>query len=157
MTALVDKFWSHVDTSGDCWVWTGRRAPTGYGILSLKGSYSTHRLSYELNVGPIPAGQFVCHRCDNPPCVRPSHLFAGTPKDNIQDAIAKGRILATKPWLIRHGEDHGMARLTNDQVRQIRELHVAHPNRQGWIADQFGVQRTTVNMIVNRKTWRHVA
>jgi hypothetical protein len=161
MKDLATVFWGRVDRREPdvCWEWTGQRAVRGgYGLVRFAGKlHLAHRLSYELNVGPIPSKQYVCHRCDNPPCVNPAHLFAGTPRDNTQDAIAKGRMLATKPWLVRHGEAHGQARLTAEQVRQIRALHETHPNRQGWIAEQFGVHRTTVNLIVTGKTWRAVA
>lgn len=90
--APVDRFWARVDKSGECWVWTGAALPAGYG--RWKGAHRlvyAHRFSWELANGPIPDGMLVCHRCDNPPCVRPDHLFLGTPTDNIRDMNAKGR------------------------------------------------------------------
>lgn len=83
-----ERFWSHVDKSGDCWVWIGAKhyAKTRVGS-STQGS---HRASWEMANGPIPKGLYVLHRCDNPPCVRPDHLFLGTARDNLEDARSKG-------------------------------------------------------------------
>ena len=85
-------FWSRVHKTRRCWWWLGGK-PGGYGAFSFEGQHhAAHRFSYELNVGPIPAGLMVLHRCDNPSCVRPAHLFVGTNADNIRDASAKGRL-----------------------------------------------------------------
>lgn len=97
--SFVDWFWERVDRSGECWVWTGSRSPEGYGKIvrmspdapSVVLSGRAHRLSYLFEYGPIPADLSVCHRCDNPSCVRPSHLFLGTAKDNAVDMASKGR------------------------------------------------------------------
>lgn len=76
-----------------CWEWTGSRNTAGYGVISSKGrKRMAHRVSYEIANGPIPDGMLVCHRCDNPKCVRPDHLFLGTSRDNAQDAASKGRV-----------------------------------------------------------------
>lgn len=89
---VIAKFWSRVDKSGSCWTWQGARGRGGYGRFSLAlGTLSAHRLAYTLLVGSIPKGMCVCHRCDNPPCVNPDHLFVGTYRDNIRDMMQKGR------------------------------------------------------------------
>lgn len=86
------RMWSRVDKTGDCWVWTGATVHNGYGTISVNNRLvRTHRLAYELTHGPIPAGMKVLHTCDNPPCCRPDHLFLGTDKDNVHDAVDKGR------------------------------------------------------------------
>ena len=92
---IADRFWERVDKTGDCWLWTGSLNATGYGTIGKggrgNGIYLAHRVSFELHHGPIPDGLFVIHSCDNPPCVNPAHLRAGTSRDNMQDAISRGR------------------------------------------------------------------
>lgn len=86
------RFWEKVDPSGDCWVWTGRARNRGYGVVSVDGrGRLAHRVAWELERGPIPEGLNVLHRCDNPPCVRPDHLFLGTQADNMADMTEKKR------------------------------------------------------------------
>jgi len=102
---VAQRFWARVDKRGadECWCWTGAKSE-GYGSFRVngKGGYA-HRVSYELHFGPAPKGLYVCHRCDNPPCVNPAHLFAGTPTENILDMYAKGR----RPSRRRNVADEG--------------------------------------------------
>jgi hypothetical protein len=89
----AEKFWARVDKSGDCWVWTGPLRRGGYGEFFPRQGvhYGAHKWAWEQVNGPVPDGLFVCHHCDNPPCVRVEHLFVGTPKENNHDMWKKGR------------------------------------------------------------------
>lgn len=91
--ALAERFWKKVQKTNSCWTWIGCKNRTGYGIIRLEPrNLRAHRVSWELVNGPIPDGMHVLHRCDNPTCVNPAHLYLGTQKDNIQDAASKGRL-----------------------------------------------------------------
>lgn len=149
--SIEDRFWARVDiTSGTCWVWLGAKAGR-YGRFSLGrrrvGEYA-HRWSYEHHNGPIPSGLFVCHRCDNPACVRPDHLFVGSARVNQHDMYAKGR--GRKAC----GERAGRAKLTEDQVREIRSRRPAETFPA--LAREFGISKRQAQGIVARESWKHV-
>ena len=148
MSDAEDKFWSRVRIGDGCWEWTKARNNRGYGMLSIGGrSMLAHRVSWEFANGPIPPGMHVLHRCDNPGCVRPGHLFLGTPADNVADMLAKGRGRAPK------GENHKRAKLTEADVLKIRAL-VASGMSQRQAGEGFGVSGQAVGSIVRGETWR---
>ena len=153
---LIDRFWSRVDKSGDCWVWTAATTNGGYGVIRDTGRNGkiirAHRLSWELHNGPIPAGIEVCHRCDNPPCVNPAHLFLGTHQDNVTDTVNKGRASGGAP----RGSLHPKAKLTEAQVLDIRAAHAAGAASQRQLARKYGVDRKAIQQVIRRKTWIHV-
>lgn len=93
MTPTEKRFWSKVDKSSTCWLWTGTTRRRGYGLFYVgkSGKHSSHRWLYELMNGPQRKGIEICHHCDNPGCVNPTHLFAGTKSQNMQDMVKKGR------------------------------------------------------------------
>lgn len=137
-----------------CHVWTGMRTEKGYGLIGYNGrSWRVHRLVYELAYAPIPRGWIVCHRCDNPPCINPEHLFIGKPKDNTRDMMRKGR--AAQGPGFPSGEEHPNTKLNTEAVRQIRRL-VAEGRSQRSVAKSYGVSQGTVASIAARRTWAHV-
>lgn len=150
----IKRFWSYVNKShgqgpkGTCWEWQRGRIQTGYGHFRARGRRcTTHRLAFLLTKDYWP-GLHVCHSCDNPPCCNPDHLFEGTPHDNRQDAMAKGRTTL--------GERDGMSKLTDDQVREIRSICATGGRFQHSIAKQFGVTQTVISQIARRKIWKHI-
>jgi hypothetical protein len=145
VTDLFDR--AVVQPSG-CWVWTGNLDSKGYGRIRHKGQGQlVHRVAYDLSVGEIPEGLWVLHRCDNASCINPAHLFLGTPQDNVDDMIAKGRNAPPQ-----RGEGNGMAILTADQVQAIRRL-IAEGWRSCDLARHFGVSPGAVCHIKSGRTW----
>jgi hypothetical protein len=166
---LADRFWSKVHKTESCWLWTASKDSRGYGRVSYQQiPLLAHRVAWELAHGPIPAGDHfgtlcVCHHCDTPACVNPSHLFLGTQEDNMRDRDLKGR--QAPPERKKHlGSAHGMAKLSDDDVRLIREIYPQLPRsggrvRPGYVlalSRRFGVGKDIVHDIVRRKTWTHL-
>lgn len=145
---LRDKVLSRVIVGNGCWTTTGDRNRDGYGVMIFRRrKLLLHRVSYMAFVGPIPAGKSVCHKCDNPPCANPHHLFVGTQADNARDMVAKGR--ANRAW----GESAPGAKLTAGQVLDIRRL-AEEGESQIALALRFGVKPLAIHDIVHRKSWR---
>jgi hypothetical protein len=152
----IDLFWSKVlkGNPDECWEWIGAKFPQGYGLMAIggrppKGKHiKAHRISYEINIGEIPDGMIICHKCDNPPCVNPNHLFLGTYQDNSDDKISKHR----GKWL--SGEDNASHKLTQSQVEEIRRLYIPRIVSTHKLAKQFGVDQQVIWSIVNYKTWK---
>lgn len=152
---IADRLWSRVEKTEGCWLWTGKSTHRfGYGMVGLGphqgGMIAAHRLSWELENGPIPAGMCVCHHCDNPKCVNPAHLFLGSQRDNIADAIAKGRKAPMPPSV---GEKNGRARLATADVAEIRRRY-SIGETQTSLAAAFRVPQTHISRIILNKAWR---
>ena len=159
-TPIEERLWSKVDKTGECWLWTGGANNKGYGVISKGGHVSrkmlTHRLSYELAYGPIPAGMAVCHRCDTPLCLRPAHLFLASQAENIADMWQKGRQAGQFTADDARGERNRTARLTTAQVVEIRRRHAQGGITLVALAAEYGVTPNNVGSIVARNTWKHV-
>ena len=175
----IQRFWSKVDRSGGpdaCWPWTaGKFAGKDYGVFRAHGkNYRSHRFAYIAAHGPIPEGLLVCHRCDNPECCNPAHLWLGTPADNMADMVAKGRSLKgidsvppetrargerngalTHPERLTRGTSHHASKLTPDLVRSIRTRFAAGETQTA-IAASIGVSQPVVSSVVRGETWGHV-
>lgn len=179
--ASAGRFWARVDRRGpdECWEWTGYRLRLGYGRLTYHGrTTAAHRLAYAFAHGPIPEGLFICHRCDNPPCCNPAHLFLGTVADNNADMRAKGRHRTgdqhplrlhpeccargdrsgarTHPERLRRGSAAGPAKLTDDQVRAIRTRWEQGGISQRVLGRAYGVSPSHISGIVHRRFWTHI-
>lgn len=139
-----------VDKKTGCWIWQGCKNKDGYGEKSYKGKRTrVHRVFYELFIGKIPKGMCVCHKCDIPACVNPSHLFIGTHQDNSDDKMKKKR---NKNPI---GEKHGMAKLKEKDVLEIRRLYKeGYSSRK--IGRKFNAGKSTILRIVRRNNWNHI-
>ena len=146
---LYRRYWNKVDRKGanECWNWRGATNSSGYGMIKVGGKMvKTHRFAYQNWRGDIPDGMFVCHKCDNPACVNPLHLFLGTPADNMADRDAKGRQAK--------GEAHGCAKLTEADVVTIKNRLANGGETQTAIAAEYGVSKPAISRINTGKQWR---
>ena len=161
----IVRFWSFVRKTETCWIWTGVRDKDGYGRTrpgTGKSYVLAHRFSYELHHGPIPTGLHILHKCDNPPCVNPDHLFSGTNRDNIDDMVRKDRQLKgdrhplrLHPECVARGTRSAFAKLDDEKVRQVRILRAEGLSCPA-IARLYGVAKSTIQRSANGLSWAHV-
>ena len=147
--ALRERYMQKVDVRSpdECWTWTAASLQTGYGLFRFgKRMVLAHRIALEIETGkPLPDGAVVCHICDNPRCVNPSHLVIGTSKENSQDMVAKGRSV--------NGESRDNAKLTNDDVLAIRSQRNISASE---FARMLGVTQSLVSGVRRGQRWAHI-
>lgn len=195
-----DRFISKVEITENCWIWKAGKMKSGYGLFWLDKQGSAHRASWILHNGEIPKGLCVCHKCDNPSCVNPDHLFLGTHKENTQDAIKKKRLVLQKTkipkdqhdkiihlyengmtqreigkiynanqrqiWKIickkhpsqgpRLGSRNNKSKLKEEDILEIRRIHLPYIYSKHKIAEKFNVSLSTIDRIIRRETWNHI-
>ena len=167
MKTLENRFWAKVNKNGsiplhcselgNCWVWTAAKS-NGYGVFGRgrkeEGQTVAHRMSWELHYGPIPLSFNVLHKCDNPSCIRPDHLFIGTQKDNLKDCAQKKRTASQKYPELRQGK--GNVKLSEKDVKTIRESYKSGGFTVVGLGKTFGVYHSQICRIINRKSWKWV-
>jgi len=139
-----------LDSRSGCFLWTGKRDRKGYGRTYYHGEIRAHRIAWILNYGQIPNGLHVLHKCDNPSCVNPKHLYLGTNKDNVWDKVNRGRLVIPD----NKGESNGQAILKLSQVMQIKK---APKGIIAKLAKSFGISQSTAYAIRANQRWRWVS
>lgn len=147
---IIERFEKYIKKGDECWEWTGKVSPFGYGQFSVAwgDSWQAHRLAYRLYKHKNPGKLCVCHSCDNRKCVNPDHLWLGTRNDNIQDMITKGRMYK------RDAERNPAAKLTWLDVNTIRELYKTGRFSHRELGRKFHVEKTTITRLLSKKTWK---
>jgi len=146
----TERFWRYVSKGESCWLWTGTKDKDGYGMLSGKKpdgkrtQLRPHRISYELHIGEIPCGVFVLHKCNNPACVNPEHLYSGTHNENMKDRIDAGHYSV--------GEKHPNAKITESIAREI----LASKQPAKIMAEKFGISESQIKNIRRGEQWKHL-
>lgn len=149
----TERFFQHLPKAvncNGCLLWIGHATDRGYGMLKIHigKTVRAHRFAYELVYGPFPSSLDVLHTCDNPPCVNPLHLFLGTTQDNSDDMVKKGRSL--------HGSRNPISKLTEENVVEILRRYRSGESSPSQLAKEFGVVYNCINLIVTRKSWKHL-
>lgn len=164
----IMRFWRKVSLSspserypgiGKCWIWEGAKTKEGYGKFTHSGkSHGAQRMSFEIHERKLKQGEYACHKCDNPSCVRPDHIFPADQKGNLEDMTRKGRrvnFIKLNPHLAARGSKVANSKITESDVIEIKRMR-AEGMKQIEIGRIFGIQQITVSNILTGKTWRHV-
>lgn len=143
--SMEERFWSKVDMTETCWLWTGYKDNWGYGQVKYGGKMELmHRVSWILSGNTIPDGHIIRHKCRNKHCVNPEHLETGTVAENNADKVRDGTSA--------RGVKNANAKLTEEQVREIRAKHASGALQQS-LAEEYGVTQRAISLIILRKTW----
>lgn len=143
-----ERFWKRVKKTRYCWIWIGAKNNKGYGqIMVNKRLIAAHRYSYFLQKGSIPKDNHILHKCDNPSCVNPQHLWVGTNNDNVQDRVNKGREADRK------GEKNPNAKITYEIATKIRKMYKTRNYKVYILGQMFGVNRNVIGRIIGGKQW----
>ena len=159
---LLARFWSHVAKGDGCWLWLLRGDADGYGAFSVvheRPCSRAHRIAWMIHFGAIPDGLCVLHKCDNPPCVRPDHLFVGTNADNMRDMAKKGRCRPGShlyPERMPRGEDNFKSKMTTAKVIEMRSLYNGQRGCYARLGRKFHISAVAASLIIRRKFWRHI-
>lgn len=151
---IVAKFWRKVNVGDpdDCWEWSGGRSRLGYGRYRIGPNFVlAHRLSIAIATGIVPERMMALHGCDNPPCVNPGHLRWGSAAENSRDCKDRGRLHRWRGQ--RAGSRNPKAKLSPDDVCDIRSSYIPFRNGAYQLARQYGVSKRTIRDIIQRKTW----
>lgn len=149
---FINRFFSNIDVTDSCWIWSGHVTQNGYGQIKYKSKgLGAHRVSYQIHKGPIPEGLYVCHSCDNPSCVNPDHLWLGTHTDNMRDMYAKGRQRSNPV----RGHDNRSSKLTEAQVVYIKQ-QLRLGVKQRTLAIQYNVSDAAIHYIKTGEVWSHI-
>lgn len=152
MKSVNVRFWEkvYIGEDDECWNWNAGISSSGYGSFRYgKDKHTAHRVAWMLLHGDIPDKIYICHTCDNRKCINPAHLFMGTHADNARDMAVKGRAVSQK------GEANHLSKLTDQKVRDIREMTAAGKSDQ-CVARLFGVTAHNIWHIRTNRTWRHI-
>lgn len=163
---IEELYWRRVIKKEGCWSWKGGKTALGYGRFSSGHKNNViqpfaHRVSWEIHFGKIPDGLLVCHKCDNPECSNPNHLFLGTPKDNFRDAIKKGRNNPHHTKNRLRGSNHKLSKLTENQVKEIINIARSESRPFGYakiLSRKFNVSIATIYGLAEKRrvSWKHI-
>lgn len=155
--SLNERFWEKVKKTSTCWLWKASVNTQGYGQIMIdKKPRGSHRVSWELAHGSIPNNLWVLHKCDNPPCVNPDHLYLGTAKDNADDMISRNRQNNVRPKNPAIGSRHGRSKLIESEVIEIRNRYKTKNISQRKLAKEFNISQAAILSIIHRRGWRHI-
>lgn len=154
----LDRFWAKVEkTQSGCWLFRNGIARHDYGTFGFMGKVrKAHIVSWIIHNGEIASGLYVCHKCDNPPCVNPDHLFLGTHSENIKDAYSKGRVILPPQESLLRGVAKRNHKLNDDLVREIRNKYATGNATYRSLSKDYGVDTRTIGHIIHRRKWNHV-